>query len=205
MCPTPTYLGLKLDRLLTFRNHLVALPKKLSSRVTLVRRLVRSIWSADAKTLLTAALSRVYSKAEYCAPVWCRSAHTRLIDNVLNNAWRKVTGCLGPTPTNHLLILLGIKPIELCQLEATLYLAYGGFLDHDYILYGFLNGSSDARQERLRSRTPFVQVERNLLNQLEGLGMRAFEWRIIDVTRITARIHAGSVFPYLGPVPSLLK
>ena len=41
-CPTPTYLGVKLDRSLTFRHHLVALLKKLSSRVTLLRRLVGS-------------------------------------------------------------------------------------------------------------------------------------------------------------------
>ena len=41
-CPTPTYLGVKLDRSLTFSHHLVALRKKLSSRVTLLRRLVGS-------------------------------------------------------------------------------------------------------------------------------------------------------------------
>ena len=50
-CPTPTYLGVKLDRSLTFRHHLVALSKKLSSRVTLLRRLVGSGWGAGAKTL----------------------------------------------------------------------------------------------------------------------------------------------------------
>ena len=50
-CPTPTYLGVKLDRSLTFRHHLVALRKKLSSRVTLLRRLVGSGWGAGAKTL----------------------------------------------------------------------------------------------------------------------------------------------------------
>ena len=82
-CPTPTYLGIKLDRSLTFRHHLVALRKKLSSRVTLLRRLVGSGWGAGAKTLRIATLSLVYSTAEYCAPVWCRSAHTRLIDSVL--------------------------------------------------------------------------------------------------------------------------
>ena len=41
-CPTPTYLGVKLDRSLTFRHHLVALRKKLSSSITLLRRLVGS-------------------------------------------------------------------------------------------------------------------------------------------------------------------
>ena len=99
-CPTPTYLGVKLDKSLTFRHHLVALRKKLSSRVTLLKRLVGSGWGAGAKTLRTATLSPVYSTAEYCAPVWCRSAHTRLIDSVLNDALRMVTGCLRPTPTD---------------------------------------------------------------------------------------------------------
>ena len=100
-CSTPTYLGVKPDRSLTFRHHLVALRKKLSSRVTLLRRLVGSGWGAGAKTLRIATLSLVYSAAEYCAPVWCRSAHTRLIDSVLNNALRIVTGCLHPTPTDR--------------------------------------------------------------------------------------------------------
>ena len=107
-CPTPTYLGVKLDRSLTFRHYLVALRKKLSSRATLLRRLVGSGWSAGAKTLRIATLSQIYWIAEYCAPVWCRSAHTRLIDSVLNDALRIVTGCLRPTPTDHLPILSGI-------------------------------------------------------------------------------------------------
>ena len=51
VCPTPTYLGVKLDRSLTFRHHLVALRKKLLSRITLLRRLVGSGWDAGAKTL----------------------------------------------------------------------------------------------------------------------------------------------------------
>ena len=110
-CPTPTYLGVKLDRSLTFRHHLMALRKKLSSRVTLLRRLVGSGWgAAGAKTLRIATLSLVYSTAEYCAPVWCGSPHTRLIDSVLNDALRIVTGYLRPTPTDHLPVLSGIQP-----------------------------------------------------------------------------------------------
>ena len=75
-CPTPTYLGVKLDKSLMFRHHLVALRRKLFSPVTLLRLLVGSGWGAGAKTLRIATLSLVYSTAEYCAPVWCRSAHT---------------------------------------------------------------------------------------------------------------------------------
>ena len=69
-CSTTTYLGVKLDRSLTFRHHLVALRTKLSSHVTLLRRLVGSVWGTGAnKTLRISTLSLVYSTAEYCAPV----------------------------------------------------------------------------------------------------------------------------------------
>ena len=175
-CPTPTYLGIKLDRSLTFRHHLVALRKKLSSRVTLLRRLVGSGWGAGAKTLCIATLSVVYSTAEYCAPVWCRIAHTRLIGSVLNDALRIVTGCLRPTPTDHQPVLSGIQPAELRRMGASLFLAYRGSLDPDHILYGLLSGSSDTRQVRLRSRRPFVPGARSLLENLARLGIRASEW-----------------------------
>ena len=137
---------------------------------------VGSGWGAGAKTLRIATLSLVYSTAEYCAPVWCRSAHTRLIDSVLNDALRIVTGCLRPTPTDHLPILSGIHPAELRRMGATLSLAHRGSLDPDHILHGLLSGSSDTCQMRLRSRCPFVPAARNLLDNLARLGIRASEW-----------------------------
>ena len=139
--PTPTYLRVKLDRSLTFRHHLVALRKKLSSCVTLLRQLVGSGWGAGAKTLCIATLSLVYSTAEYCAPVWCRSAHTRLINSVLNEALHIITGCLHPTPMDHLPVFSVIQPTELHRMGATLSLAHCGSLDPDHILYGILSGS----------------------------------------------------------------
>ena len=175
-CPILTCFGVKLDKSLTFRYHLVALRKKLSLRITLLRRFVGSGWGAGAKTLRIATLSLVYSTAEQCAPVWCRSAHTRLIDSALNDALRIVTGCLRPTPMDHLPVLSGIQPAELHRMGATLSLAYRGSLDPDHILYGLLCGFSDTCQVRLRSRRLFVPAARNLLGNLAGLGIRAFEW-----------------------------
>ena len=61
--PVPTYLGVKLDGSLTFRHHLKALRKKLSTRVALLRRLAGSGWGAGAKTLRISVLSLVYSTA----------------------------------------------------------------------------------------------------------------------------------------------
>ena len=150
--------------------------KKLSLRVTLLRRLVGSGWGAGAKTLRIATLSLVYSTAEYCVPVWCCSADTRLIDSILNDALRIVTGCLRPTPTDHLPVLSGIQPAELRRMGATLSLAHRGSLDPDHILNVLLSGSSDIRQVRLRSRRSFVPGARNLLDNLASLGIRASEW-----------------------------
>ena len=133
-------------------------------------------WGAGAKTLRIAMLFLVYSTAEYCAPVWCRSVHIHLIDSVLNDALRMVTGCLRPTPRDHLPVLSGIQPAELRRMGATLSLAHRGFLDSNHILYGFLSGSSDTRQARLRSRRPFVPAARNLLDNFARLSIRASEW-----------------------------
>ena len=101
-CSEPKYLGVTLDRSLTYRRHLESLRKKLTSRVTLLRRLACSGWGAGATTLRTATLDLVHSTAEYCVPVWCHSAHIRLIDPAINNALRIVTGCLRPTPADNL-------------------------------------------------------------------------------------------------------
>ena len=141
-----------------------------------MRRLAGSGWGAGAKTLRTAALSLVYSTAEYCAPVWCRSAHTRLIDSVLHDALRIVTGCLRPTPTDYLPVLAGIQPAELRRLGATLSLAYRGSLDPGHILYELLAGSTHGYRERLKSRRPFVPAARKLLQDITELDIRAAQW-----------------------------
>ena len=126
-----------------------------------------------AKTLHTAALSLVYSTVEYCAPVWCCSAHTRHIDSVLKDALRIVTGCLRPTPTDHLPNLSGIQQAVLRRLGATLSLAKRGTLDPDHILHGQLAGLLDVPREKLKSRRPFAPASRKLLNDLSTLGIRA--------------------------------
>ena len=113
--------------------------------------------SSSVDTALLAKLDRKRSNRWSEQPVWSYSAHTRLIDNVLNDALRIVTGFLRPTSTDHLLVFSGIQPAEFCRMEATLFLAYRGSLDPDHILYSLLSGFSDTRQVRLRSRRPFVQ------------------------------------------------
>ena len=157
-------------------------------------------WGAGAKTLRIATLSLVYSAAEYSVPVWCRSAHTRLIDNVLNDALHIVTGCLRPTPTDHLSVLSGIQPAELSRMGATLSLAHRGSLDPDHILYGLLSGSFDTCQVRLRSRMRGV-----FWTTLPDLASALLNGQITNGKQSTVKVLPGSVLLCLGPVPGLLE
>ena len=168
----PTYFGVKLDRVLTYRPYLKALHKKLSTRVSLLWRLSSSGWGAGAKTLRTASSSLIYSTAEYCAPPWCRSTHTRLIDSVLNDALRIVTGCLRIIPSDNLPVLSGIQPAELRHQGARLSMANRSSIDPGHILHGQLTELRAASKKRRKSRRPFVPAPRKLMHKSE-LGIRA--------------------------------
>ena len=65
----PAYLGVKLDRTLTFRQHLEKMSAKTTFRVSLIRHLAGTTWGAATKTLCISTQALVFSAAEYCAPV----------------------------------------------------------------------------------------------------------------------------------------
>ncbi|KAJ3581419.1 hypothetical protein NHX12_016664, partial [Muraenolepis orangiensis] len=73
----PKYLGVRLYRTLSFKQHLEEVKAKVTSRVALIRRLAGTTWGVSAKTLRISTQALVFSAAEYCAPVWSRSPHAR--------------------------------------------------------------------------------------------------------------------------------
>ena len=115
----PVYLGLTLDRSLTYREHLTGLSKKIATRVNIIQKLAGSVWGASANTLRTATLALVFSPAEYVAPAWRNSAHTHKVDVQLNNAMRTITGCVKPTDVRWLPVLSHITPPPIRRLMAT--------------------------------------------------------------------------------------
>ena len=97
--PTTAYLGVKLDRTLSYRQHLARLRDKVMSRSALIR--ITCGYGMGSKSFNTSHLcpsACVYAPAEYCAPTWSRSRHTSLLDVSLNCTLRIITGCLQPTP-----------------------------------------------------------------------------------------------------------
>ena len=157
---TPTYLGVKLDRTLTYRDHLTALRGNVVARSALIRRLAGTSWGASAPTLRTSTLALVYAPAEYCAPVWCRSAHTRLMDVSLNAAIRTITGCLRPTQIEQLPVLAEIVPPALKREAATLVLGRRA-CQHDNLLHDVVENSN--HRKRLKSRRPLTHHAQQLV------------------------------------------
>ena len=121
--PLPVYLGVTLDRSLTFGPHLKNVANKISKRVNLIRKLAGTDWGASFTTLRTSVLALVYSAAEYAAPVWSHSCHTKVVDTILNDAMRLISGTLKPTPTVMLPVLSGIPPAAIRRDQQVLKLA----------------------------------------------------------------------------------
>jgi hypothetical protein len=116
----PKYLGVTLDRTLTFKFQLEKAAKKVSSRVNLVCKLAGTKWGSTAQTLRTASVALVYSSAEYCATVWLNSAHVQKLDVQLKNVMRLITGTVKSTELQWLPVLSNIAPPKLRR-EAALF------------------------------------------------------------------------------------
>ena len=108
--PHPKYLGVTLDRTLSYKQHIHNQKMKVATRNNLLKKLSSSKWGPNASTIRTTALALSYSVAEYAAPVWARSAHSYKLDSELNSACREITGCLKPTNVEELYLLSGIAP-----------------------------------------------------------------------------------------------
>ena len=96
----PMYLGVKLDRTLTFCQHLENLSVKTSACVALICRLSGTTWGALTRTLRTSTQALVFSAAKYCSP----------------------SGAGAPTPrswTRHSTLPYGQSPVACTPLRST--------------------------------------------------------------------------------------
>jgi len=89
--------------------HLVSV---LLNRNNMLIKLAGSTWGTSANTLWSSALAFCYSAAEYCPPVWSRSAHTSRVHVQLNSTMRLISVTLHSTPLPHCSPSLNRQPYE---------------------------------------------------------------------------------------------
>ncbi|XP_049799091.1 uncharacterized protein LOC126234439 [Schistocerca nitens] len=104
------YLGVTLDRTLSYKQHLINTAAKICTRNNIIQKLCGTSWGSSASTLRCSALGLVYSAAEYCSPVWLKSAHIKIVDTVLNQTMRIISGTIKSTPIHWLPVLSHIPP-----------------------------------------------------------------------------------------------
>ena len=150
-CDHPVYLGVTLDRCLSFKNHVEKAKMKVGSRNNILSKLTGTSWGASPHTLKSTALALCYSTAEYASPVWERSPHAKKMDPALNSTCRLITGCLRPTPTENLYTLAGIAPPDIRRTVASMRERQRQTNDKRHPLFGHVPPTS-----RLKSRESFT-------------------------------------------------
>lgn len=149
----PRYLGVTLDRSLTYKHHCLKTKQKVATRNHLLRKLCGSKWGANPIVLRTTAQALCYSTGEYASPVWSRSAHAKHVDVALNETCRIITGCMKPTPTENLYKAAGFAAPSTRRKEAEYTEKFRQFFDDRHPLYG-----TEAPPQRLKSRKSFLAM-----------------------------------------------
>ena len=153
----PKYLGVILDRTLTYRKHLATSAKKIATRNSIIRKLAGTSWGASQDVLRTSSIALCYSVGEYCAPVWNRSSHSKLIDSKLRDSMRTISGSLKPTPTQWLPVMSSIAPPHLRREEMSQKWHQVLKEDRNIPLKQVITGAPTTH--RLKSRKPFYRSE----------------------------------------------
>jgi len=139
-----------------------------------------------------------HSTAECCAPAWCRSAHTRLINPIINDALGNMTRCLRPTPADNLPILVGIQLTELRRKGVTPSLARCAMELGQ--LHSEFTCPPNGNAQHLKSRDPFVPAAQQLFSSSDDdKNITATLWA--DHRWNAERSENTSKAPYFYPLP----
>ena len=93
-CHKPVYLGVTLDRCLTYKYHIAKIKAKTGARNSIIEKLANTNWATDARSIRTPALALCLSYAECASLIWSSSSHASNIEPVLNAACSTISGCI---------------------------------------------------------------------------------------------------------------
>ena len=153
----PMYLGVTLDRSLSYKKHIGNVMQKLKKRTNLIRKISGTSWGAPQAVLRTSAMALCYSVAEYAAPAWARSCHARKVDVSLNETMRMISGTLRSTPREWLPVMSNIEPPHLRR-EAATQRKIRQILDLDRDNHARKILENGPQTSRLKSRRPIYKA-----------------------------------------------
>ena len=110
--PTPKFLGIKMDRGLTFAPHAEEISQKVSKRTNLIRAVATRDWGWQKKTLRKIYIATQRSVLDYAAPAWEPNLSQTQFDKLersQNKALRAITGQCSSTAIEALQIESGIS------------------------------------------------------------------------------------------------
>ena len=98
----PTYLGVKLDRKLTWNPHIADMENKSIKKLAIMRKLAGTKWGANQKVLKQVYTGAVRPHLEYASSSWATAAKTSTLklDKVQNAGLRLITGGIKTTPVS---------------------------------------------------------------------------------------------------------
>ena len=167
--PCPKYLGIYLDRTLTFKQHLQKTALKVRTRNNMLYNLAGSTWEASPDVMRLSAISLVNSVADFGSSVWMYSKHVHLVDTQLNNTLRCVSGAVKATPLPWLSVLCNIVPAHLRRKSLLKNTLSNTNFHQNSLLF-------DVLQENVTERLKSRKVPRTQFNELNDFNCLE-EWR----------------------------
>ncbi|KAK7108155.1 hypothetical protein V1264_015944 [Littorina saxatilis] len=111
---TPTFLGVKLDRRLSWKPHIEDMESRGIKRLALMRKLSGTTWGANSKILKKVYTGTVRPVLEYASSSWNTAAKTNKtrLDKVQNLGLRTILGAMKTTPITEMEKTASVQPLE---------------------------------------------------------------------------------------------
>lgn len=111
---SPMYLGVKLDKRLTWNPQIQNMEDRATKRLALMKKLAGTTWGADSSILRKVYIGAVRPIMEYGNTVWATAAKSNMtrLNKVQNAGLRLITGALKTTPIEEMERYSNIRPLE---------------------------------------------------------------------------------------------
>lgn len=109
------YLGITIDRYLSFGIHIKNTKQKIVDRLNMIKVISSIKHGAHPETMITIYKAIFRSIIEYGSTIYnnARKTNKQILNTINNQCLRKITGCTKTTPLNSLMAIAATQPLEL--------------------------------------------------------------------------------------------